>query len=43
MKTVIHRINKHVYALNDSKYFAGIMMILLNIGSKFITINFSKS
>ena len=29
--------------INDSKYFAGVMMILLNVGSKFITIKFSKS
>jgi hypothetical protein len=36
-------INSHVYYLNNSKFFAGIVMILLNVGSKFITINFSKS
>jgi hypothetical protein len=29
--------------LNNSKYFAGIIMILLNVGSKFISIQFSKS
>jgi hypothetical protein len=29
--------------LNNSKFFAGIVMILLNIGSKFIAIQFSKS
>ena len=29
--------------LNNSKFFAGVVMILLNIGSKFITIQFSKS
>jgi len=37
------KVNSHVYTLNDSKYFAGVMMILLNVGSKFITIKFSKS
>ena len=37
------KFNSHVYTLNDSKYFAGVMMILLNVGSKFITIKFSKS
>uniref|UniRef100_A0A6C0E5L1 EF-hand domain-containing protein n=1 Tax=viral metagenome TaxID=1070528 RepID=A0A6C0E5L1_9ZZZZ len=37
------KLNSHVYTLNDSKYFAGVMMILLNVGSKFITIKFSKS
>jgi hypothetical protein len=29
--------------LNNSKFFAGVVMILLNIGSKFISIQFSKS
>jgi hypothetical protein len=29
--------------LNNSKFFAGIIMILLNVGSKFISIQFSKS
>jgi hypothetical protein len=29
--------------LNDSKFFAGVVMILLNVGSKFIPIQFSKS
>jgi hypothetical protein len=37
------KLNSHIYTLNDSKYFAGVMMILLNVGSKFITIKFSKS
>jgi hypothetical protein len=36
-------INEHVMYLNNSKFFAGIIMILLNVGSKFITIQFSKS
>ncbi len=36
-------LNQHVMYLNNSKFFAGIIMILLNIGSKFITIQFSKS
>jgi hypothetical protein len=29
--------------LNNSKFFAGIVMIILNVCSKFITIQFSKS
>ena len=29
--------------LNNSKFFAGLVMILLNIGSKYITIKISKS
>ena len=36
-------LNEHVLYLNNSKFFAGVMMILLNVGSKFITIQFSKS
>jgi hypothetical protein len=39
----INYVNHHVMYLNNSKFFAGIIMILLNIGSKFITIQFSKS
>jgi hypothetical protein len=41
--SVFTYINQHVSYLNSSKFFAGIVMILLNIGSKFITIQFSKS
>jgi hypothetical protein len=36
-------VNHHVMYLNNSQFFAGVIMILLNIGSKFITIQFSKS
>ena len=36
-------INNHVMYLNNSKFFAGVVMILLNVGSKFIAIQFSKS
>ena len=35
--------NSHVMYLNNSKFFAGVIMILLNVGSKFISIQFSKS
>jgi len=40
---LFHYINNHVMYLNNSKFFAGVIMILLNIGSKFISIQFSKS
>ena len=30
-------------SLNNSKFFAGLVMIMLNIGSKYITIGLSKS
>lgn len=40
---IIAFMHEHVVYLNNSKFFAGIIMILLNIGSKFISIQFSKS
>ena len=40
---VMDFIHNHVMYLNNSKYFAGVVMILLNVGSKFISIQFSKS
>lgn len=43
LMNVLGYINSHVMYLNNSKFFAGIVMILLNVGSKFITIQFSKS
>lgn len=36
-------VNNNILYLNNSKFFAGVIMILLNVGSKFITIQFSKS
>ena len=36
-------VHNHVMFLNNSKFFAGIIMILLNVGSKFIAIQFSRS
>ena len=35
--------NHQIMYLNNSKFFAGVVMILLNVGSKFISIQFSKS
>jgi len=39
----ISYVNHHVMYLNNSKFFAGVVMILLNVGSKFIQIQFSRS
>jgi len=39
----VNYFNSHVMYLNNSKFFAGVIMILLNVGSKFIQIQFSKS
>lgn len=36
-------VNDHVSAINNSKFFAGIMIIILNISSKFVTVKLSKS
>lgn len=36
-------INNHIVFLNNSKFFAGVVMIMLNVGSKFIPIQFSRS
>jgi len=41
--TALQYIHHHFMYLNNSKFFAGVMMILLNVGSKFITIQFSRS
>jgi len=40
---MIKHVHKAVDYLNTSKYFTGIMMIMLNIGSKYITVKLSKS
>ena len=36
-------LNNNILALNNSKLFAGLMIITLNISSKFVTIKLSKS
>jgi len=36
-------VHNHIMFLNNNKFFAGVVMILLNVGSKFIAIQFSKS
>jgi hypothetical protein len=35
--------SQHLTALSSSKYFAGFMIVLLNISSKFVTFKFSKA
>lgn len=39
----LNYIHTHILYLNNSKFFAGVIMILLNVGSKFIPIQFSRS
>ena len=40
---IFNFMHDHIMYLNNSKFFAGIIMIMLNVGSKFISIQFSKS
>lgn len=42
-KSIFKIISENISSLNNSKFFAGAAMIMLNIGSKLITINLSKS
>ena len=42
-KYIVTHIDRVVQNLNTSKIFAGIMIIVLNIGSKFVNIKLSKS
>ena len=43
LSSMVSSLNYYILQLNSSKFFAGVVMILLNIGAKFITIQFSKS
>ena len=43
MKKIMKIMDKNIRSLNSSKFFAGIVMIILNIGSRFISVKFSKS
>lgn len=40
---MLKRVHKIIENLNSSKYFLGFMMIMLNIGSKYVTVKLSKS
>ena len=40
---MLETVRKHLASLNNSKFFAGLVMIMLNIGSKYITIELSKT
>jgi hypothetical protein len=43
MFSVFDYMNTKIGYLNDSKFFAGLIMIMLNIGSRYITVKFSKT
>ena len=40
---MLSTINEYIQSLNSSKYFAGLMILTLNIGSRYIQINISDS
>ena len=43
MKKILNTINSYINSLNSSKFFAGLIMIILNIGSRYIELKFSKT
>lgn len=40
---VISVVHSSIMSLNNSRFFAGLVMIMLNIGSKYISVNLSKN
>lgn len=43
LNKITNRLYQGINNLNNSKFFAGIAMIILNIGSRYVTIDISKS
>jgi hypothetical protein len=43
LKTNYQIFLEYIYSLNNSKFFAGLVMLIMNIGSKYITIELSKT
>ena len=43
LRDMIGYVNTQILAMNQSKLFAGLIIIILNISSKFVTIRLSKS
>jgi hypothetical protein len=43
LRNIYYFTSNSIASLNQSKFFAGIIMLILNIGSKFITVEFSES
>ena len=43
IQNLVSYTNHHIMAMNNSKIFAGIIIIVLNISSKFVTIKLSKT
>lgn len=43
MVNILNNLHKGILSLNNNKFFAGLIMLILNLGSKFITVKFSAS
>jgi hypothetical protein len=43
LKELFSYLHSHIVEINNSKLFAGLMIIILNIASKFVTFKLSKS
>jgi hypothetical protein len=43
MSSVINYIHNSISQLNNSKYFAGIIMLIINVGAKYATFSLSKT
>jgi hypothetical protein len=43
MHKIVNVMHNNIMSLNSSKFFAGILMLVVNIGSRYVTIQFSKS
>jgi hypothetical protein len=43
LKNISSGLNNVFSSVNNSKFFAGIMMLMVNIGSRYVTVKFSKS
>ena len=43
MHKIVNVMHNNIMSLNSSKFFAGILMLVINIGSRYVTIQFSKS
>jgi len=41
--SILNYLHNHVTTINNSKLFAGLMIIVLNVASKFVTIKLSKT
>ena len=41
--SILNSINEGVKSLNSSRFFSGLMMVMLNVGSKYVTIQLSES